>query len=100
MGGTERYLGPKARLGFHSSRGFLNKNNPRYNDLHESSNENIVRYLQRMGMTEVDGKRLISAPPDSMTWVNVDNLATYGIAAYNLLVPPKVVWPSRASANR
>ena len=93
MGGTERYLGAKARLGFHSARGSWNKSNPAYNEVNGLGNDMIIRYLQRLGVTEAENARLISAPPNSMTWVNVDNLATYGIAASYLRSAPQIVWP-------
>jgi len=93
MGGTERYLDAKARLGFHSARGSWNKSNPAYNEVNGLGNDMIIRYLQRLGVREAESARLISAPPNSMTWVNVDSLATYGIAASYLRSAPQIVWP-------
>jgi hypothetical protein len=81
MGGTERYMGLRARLGFHSTRMTWNRNDARYNEVHEYGNSLVTRYLRQLGVVELESIRLISAPPNSMTWVTPDSLASYGISA-------------------
>jgi hypothetical protein len=87
MGGEERYLGTKAHLGFHSAQNRITK------EVSQFGNEVMAGYLQKMGVNDVEAARLISAPPTSMTWVNVESLATYGITASHLQSAPQVVWP-------
>jgi len=91
MAGKERYLGRRSSvvsiLGFHSSR------SKQTGEISQAGNKAIVEYLQHLGVTQVDSERLISAPPNSMNWVNIESLATYGITASYLRSPPQIVWP-------
>jgi hypothetical protein len=87
MGGKERYLGTKARLGFHSAQNTITK------EVSQFGSDLMTVYLRKMGVNDVEAARLIAAPPHSMTWVNVESLATYGISASRLQSPPQVVWP-------
>jgi len=104
IAGNERYMGARARIGFHSARATWDKNSPKYNQPHVTGNAVIAKYLQNLGLKEREGVRLISAPPTSMTWVTPSALATYGVEASYLSTSDKkwswdaqtqVTWPIR-----
>jgi len=96
LGGKERFMDPRARIGFHAARKWPWTGN----EIDVHGNTIVSVYLHDIGFTDPGTARyLTSAPPISMMWVKVDDLARHGIVAHHVDIPresklwAKVIWP-------
>jgi hypothetical protein len=103
LGGKERFMDPRARVGFHAARKWPWMTN----EIDTHGNTVVSLYLRDIGFTDPGVARyLTSAPPVSMTWVKLDDLARYGIVAQYLDLPresrswARVTWPFQPNPKR
>jgi hypothetical protein len=76
LAGKERFIGPRARIGFHAAR------DTRDRSVSAQGNAMIGAFLYEMGITDMTTiARLVSAPPNEMTWLRFEEMARWKIDA-------------------
>ncbi len=100
VGGTQRYLGPKSRLGFHAAY-MLDGETSRVSG---SANAIVGAYLDRLGLGDEAIYALTDADPDDVRWLDVAGANRLGIAVREFRVdtvtPPPVAAPPIYSARQ
>jgi hypothetical protein len=76
LAGKERFVSPRARIGFHASK------DARDNTVSATGNAVMGAYYYEMGITNMTTiARLVTSPPNEMFWVKFDDLARLKIDA-------------------